>query len=64
MEQIMKKPKNYINIIFLIFALRIMLLIIVPPFIGVANNGDFQRFIIPGGGGLSGKSLGIRRSLP
>lgn len=33
------------NIIFILFAVRIFFLILVPPFIGIANNGDFQRLM-------------------
>ncbi len=31
------------NVVFALFFLRIIFLIVVPPYIGIANNGDFQR---------------------
>ena len=43
------KKDRWINIFFLVFAARIMFLILVPPFIGIANNGDFRRLMIPCG---------------
>lgn len=37
------------TIIFILFTARIFFLILIPPFIGIANNGDFQRLMLPAG---------------
>lgn len=42
------------QIAFCIFALRVLFLILVPPFIGLANNGDFFRVLVPCGLGWPG----------
>lgn len=37
------------KIVFIVFVIRVLFLIIVPPYIGIANNGDFQRLMLPVG---------------
>lgn len=37
------------KIVFIVLVLRIFFLILVPPFIGIANNGDFERMMSPVG---------------
>lgn len=37
------------NLVFLVFAVRIATLILLEPYIGIANNGDFQRLMAPVG---------------
>lgn len=41
--------KKIFNIVFMLFMIRILFLILIPPFIGIANNGDFQRLMNPVG---------------
>lgn len=40
---IKKNKKKIFIITFILFSLRLLFLILVPPYIGIANNGDFQR---------------------
>lgn len=37
------------NLVFVVFAIRIATLILLEPYIGIANNGDFQRLMAPVG---------------
>lgn len=49
MKKIKLKRQQIFTFLFILFAVRILYLILVPPFIGIANNGDFQRLMIPTG---------------
>lgn len=43
------KKTIFFHIIFIFFVCRIIALILLEPYIGLANNGDFQRLMSPAG---------------
>lgn len=52
MKSIINTPnikKRIFQVVFLLLLIRVLFLVLIPPFIGIANNGDFERLMAPVG---------------